>query len=422
MRRALFTLVEGASIALAGLRMNWVRSLLAILGVAVGVSVVVMVASLITGIRTSIVSGLEAAGPKNFIVMRFDFTAVRFGDDGNARAPWWNKPPLEPEEADALQLLPSVDEALFTFGFGVTVDFEGRRVGGVSSAAYSPGWPAYRPGEFVAGRNFVPIEVRESRPVVVFSEGLAEEVFGRRDPVGRRVGIGSPFRNTRQEFTVIGVYRPEPNPFEEGAAEWTVMPHTTAARRLKVTSTQAQILIVPEDSVSQARVMADVTAEMRRIRGLGPRDENTFALLRSDQIIEMFDRFTALFFAVMLGLSSAGLLVGGIGVIGIMLISVTERTREIGVRKALGATRQEILWQFLVEAATLTVTGGALGMLAGVLFAEGIERYTPVPATIPLWAIAAALAMATFTGMVFGMFPAQRAARLDPVDALRHEI
>jgi putative ABC transport system permease protein len=135
----------------------------------------------------------------------------------------------------------------------------------------------------------------------------------------------------------------------------------------------------------------------------------------------MFNQLTGVFFIVMLALSSVGLLVGGVGVIGIMLISVTERTREIGVRKAVGATRREILWQFLVEAGVLTFLGGAAGLLIGGLAAEAVEAATPIPASIPFWSVLAALGMALLTGMLFGLLPAARASRLDPVDALRYE-
>jgi putative ABC transport system permease protein len=157
------------------------------------------------------------------------------------------------------------------------------------------------------------------------------------------------------------------------------------------------------------------------MRGLRPKEPDRFALLSSAQIMSLFNRLTGVFFLVMLALSSAGLMVGGVGVIGIMLISVTERTREIGIRKAVGATRREILWQFLVEAAFMTVLGGAAGMLIGGGVAYGVAHFTPVPARIPLWSVGAALAMALVTGVIFGILPAYRAARLEPVAALRAE-
>jgi putative ABC transport system permease protein len=164
-----------------------------------------------------------------------------------------------------------------------------------------------------------------------------------------------------------------------------------------------------------------VISLLRTMRGLGPTEENNFAVLRSDQLIDLFNQLTSVFFMVMLALSSVGLMVGGVGVIGIMLISVTERTREIGIRKAVGATRREILWQFLVEAGVLTLLGGASGLLLGGLAAAGVESVTPIPAAIPIWSVAVALTMAVFTGMLFGLLPAVRASRLEPVDALRYE-
>ena len=169
------------------------------------------------------------------------------------------------------------------------------------------------------------------------------------------------------------------------------------------------------------RAQDEVIAALRGLRGLGPRDENNFALIASAQLLDLFDNLTRVIFLVMLALSSAGLLVGGVGVIGIMLISVTERTREIGVRKAVGATRREILWQFLVEASVLTALGAAMGMLAGWGLASAVAAWTPLPARIPVWAVGTALAMATLTGMLFGLLPAVRASRLDPVAALRYE-
>jgi putative ABC transport system permease protein len=168
-------------------------------------------------------------------------------------------------------------------------------------------------------------------------------------------------------------------------------------------------------------VRDQVISLLRTLRGLGPKEENNFAILRSDQLVDLFNQLTGVFFIVMLALSSVGLMVGGVGVIGIMLISVTERTREIGIRKAVGATRREILWQFLVEAAVLTLFGGAIGMILGASAAEGVEAATPIPAAIPLWSVAVALTMALLTGMLFGLLPAVRASRLEPVDALRYE-
>jgi len=250
---------------------------------------------------------------------------------------------------------------------------------------------------------------------------LADELFGDRDPIGRRIRVSAGRRGVSEAFTVVGVFEPEPNIFTAAIKNWAVFPYTSAMKRLKASNWQAQILIVPRDDVPQAEVIDQVVGAMRVARGLRPAEENNFAVLRSAQLLEQFDRLTGVFFLVMLALSSVGLMVGGIGVIGIMMISVTERTREIGVRKALGATRREILWQFLVEAAVLTLLGGALGMLIGWGVASFVRNFTPIPAAIPLWSVVAALAMAILTGMLFGLLPAHRASRLEPVAALRYE-
>lgn len=417
----LTSLHEGLLIAFDAMRANLLRSSLTILGVAVGVSVVVAIAALITGIRTSVMDAFEAGGPDNFAVMRFDITAVRFSDAGNRRPPWWNKPELLPAEAKVLERLPTIEAALFTFPFSIDMDYEGHTVRNIQTSGYSAGWPAFTPGDFVAGRDFTPAEVEQNRAVAVISGELATELFGARDPIGRRVRMLNRWRGTQEPFRVVGVFTPADNIFSGAFKHFAMIPHTAARRRLRERPDMAQIFIVPKDSVSIERAQDDVIAAMRGMRGLGPREENDFAMIASAQILDLFEQLTAVFFLVMMALSSTGLLVGGVGVIGIMLISVTERTREIGIRKAVGATRREILWQFLVEASAMTFVGALVGMLMGWGMASAVAAWTPLPARIPLWAIFTALAMATFTGMLFGLLPALRASRMDPVEALRHE-
>lgn len=414
-------LTEGLLIALDAINANKIRSLLTIVGVAVGVSVVVAIGAIMTGLRSEVMTAFEAAGPDNFVVTRFDFTAITV-DDGNNRPPWWGKPIIEPEEARALQGLPSVADALYDLNqFQVDLAYDGDPVEDVLSSGTSAGWSSYQTGDFVVGRDFTPAEVQQNRAVVIVTSSLAESLFGQRDPLGRRVRVSNPFRGTQESFTVIGVYEPEENIFSTAFRNWAVFPWTAAVRRLRQSKFQAQILIVPEEGPAGARAQDDVTAMMRGIRGLGPRDENDFNIMSSAQIADMFNQLTGIFFLVILLLASAGLLVGGVGVIGIMLISVTERTREIGVRKAIGATRREILWQFLVEASVLTIGGAALGLLIGWGAAQALAAVSPLPALVPAWAVAAALGMAAITGMLFGLLPAYRASRLQPVVALRFE-
>lgn len=415
-------LEEGVKIALDALHAHKLRSSLTILGVAIGVSVVVTMAAFITGIRTEILGAFEAAGPDNFGVMPFDFSQARLTSN---RPPWWGKPEISDEEIRRITNLPGVREAVVSFDFSTDLDFQGDRVTNVQSSGNTAGWPAYQAGDFVAGRNYLPSEVTQARPVTVISKGLAESLFGDTDPIGKRIRVRA--RNTiggaSEQFEVIGVYELEGNIFSQAVSHFAVFPWRAADKRLKARNrfTFINLWVVPDVGVASQDLQDQVIGTLRGLRGLRPWEDNDFAIVKSDQVVEIFNRLTGVFFAVMLGLSSVGLLVGGIGVVGIMMISVTERTREIGVRKAVGATRREILWQFLVEAAVLTSLGGIVGMLLGAGVAEGVARITPIPASIPLWSVAAALTMAIVTGMLFGLFPALRAARMSPVVALSHE-
>jgi putative ABC transport system permease protein len=200
-----------------------------------------------------------------------------------------------------------------------------------------------------------------------------------------------------------------------------VVPHSTFTKVADYEKGWLMFAVRPTETASVADAMDEVTAALRIKRGLKPSQDNNFAIVTQDKLLETFNNVTGAFFIVMIALSSVGLMVGGVGVVAIMMISVTERTREIGVRKALGATRREIMFQFLVEAATLTLVGCLIGMALGALIAFAIRSATPLQAAVPLNAVIAAVAASTVTGVLFGLYPANKASRMDPVEALRYE-
>jgi len=244
---------------------------------------------------------------------------------------------------------------------------------------------------------------------------MAKRLFNESDPLDKVISISNvPFR-------VIGVYHYEASFLAGGNRPRAIVPFETAFRSLNGSYNNIQIPVVPRDDVTQADVQDDVIALMRARHALRPSQDNNFAILTSDKLLETYNKVFGMFFLVMIVLSAIGLLVGGVGVIAIMMISVTERTREIGVRKALGATRGTILWQFLVEAVTLTAIGAMIGLIGGGIVSVIIKSATPIKAQIPPMAILASLGASAITGVLFGMLPAMKASKLDPVDALRYE-
>jgi putative ABC transport system permease protein len=229
-----------------------------------------------------------------------------------------------------------------------------------------------------------------------------------------------------RQFTVIGIYHPKAGFLKslEGKGPDTpraIIPLQAAVRTLDVWKGSLTLLVRPYATATQSEVMDEVMAAMRARRGLRPGMRSDFYLVEQDRIKETFDQLFGAIFAVGLALSAVALLVGGVGVVAIMMISVTERTREIGVRKALGATAGTIRWQFLVEAATLTSIGALIGLAIGAVLAWVIRSNSSIPASLPASIVATALAASALTGVAFGMLPAIRASRLDPVEALRHE-
>jgi putative ABC transport system permease protein len=253
--------------------------------------------------------------------------------------------------------------------------------------------------------------------VAVVDEAMARRLFGRVNPLGKTILVGG------RPMQVIGLYVPPENIFAPpGAGTGAVIPFKLLDAQYTIDRTNALwIPVKPRPGVSVAEAQEAVTIAMREHRRLRPAQRNNFDLVTADQILDVFNQLTGVFFVVMIVLASVALLVGGIGVMAIMMVSVTDRTREIGVRKALGATRADIAVQFLIEASTLTGIGGVIGIAVGLVAGQVVTWLLGIDATPPIGLTMIAVVVSVGIGVVFGVLPARRAAQLDPIEALRYE-
>lgn len=405
---------EGVVLALDAMRANKLRSLLTILGVVIGVTTVMAIASMVQGIRTQIFNAIEVAGPTAFYVVRF-FSQTPVNPD---RLPYEVRirPVLETSDAEAMQRLSQLAYASLWVQLFERVENGGERTQTVTVFGADDGFMNIQGGTLLRGRFFSRAELT-GEPVVVLENEIVQRLFGQVDPLGRYVRIGG------KSLRVIGVWEKPGNIFEPPTQQTAgVMPFECARQNFRYDNTNALFIAAkPRLGVSVDDAKDAVISALRRVRNLRPGMPDTFDLITQDQILAVVSNFTSYFFIAMVALSSVALLVGGIGVMAIMMVSVTDRTREIGLRKALGATRREILWQFLVEAATLTSIGGIIGIIMGLGAGELLKLGLRLESEVPLWSAALAAGVSIGIGLTFGLYPANRAARMDPVEALRHE-
>ena len=409
-----YSVFEGVMIAIDSLRANKVRAALTILGVAVGVFVVVLISGAIHGINASVAKDFEKAGPSTFFVSRFpiNFESCDGTDD---TCKWRSNPRISNQEVQTIAALPGIATVTARLNDQGPISYRQHTMPSPNITAYTANWTDVDGGDIDPGRTFTPNENAAGDRVALVNDKMATELFGDENPLGKQISIkGEPFE-------VIGVYHYVASFISGGNEARAIVPLETARRHLSSDPRWLQLTVKPRAGVERDDAIDEVTGALRVSRGLKPGLDNNFAVITQDKLFETYNKIFGMFFIVMIALSAVGTLVGGVGVIAIMMISVTERTREIGVRKALGATRSTILWQFLVEAVTLTGVGAFVGLFLGWLGTLGLRAATPIAASIPIWSIGVAVGASLITGILFGMLPALRASRLDPVAALRYE-
>jgi len=391
------------------------RSGLTVLGVVIGVSTVMAMATIVSGIRDQIVETIEIAGPTTFYVLRaFSQTPINPQD-----LPAWirNRPELKPEEAELIQKLPEIKYAAIWGQINNKVEFGGAHTGiGVVIGA-DDGYSEIYGGDLTQGRWFTHTEEVSGAALTVLSVDVATKLFGAIQPIDKVVRIGG------RPFKVIGIYQAAANIFQPpGQSTHAIIPYRAMDHQFYIDKTNAAFIPVkPRIGVTVTAAEEAVTIALREYRRLRPADHDSFDLITQDQILDAFKKITGVFFLVMVSLSSVALLVGGIGVMAVMMISVTDRTREIGIRKAVGATRRDILQQFLIEASALTGTGGLIGVVIGLLAGRLASLAMNVHGTTPVNLTLAAVAVSVGIGLIFGVLPARRAASLDPIESLRYE-
>lgn len=414
------SLYENFKMAIDTLKSHKLRSFLTILGVVVGVITVMLISSIISGIDTAFKKEIESFGTRSIFLYKFDIGVRTSAPTREERT----RKPLTMEDAEALRSLPTV-EAAVPF-LDVSNNFFGQKIlvtgknGKTSSAIQMngtlPDLEKSNTEVLVEGRWFTQSESDFKKDVCLIGDTVKETYFPFESPIGQTIEIGG------REFLIIGLLQKREQLFGGGGgnndqSNIIFMP-IGAALRLKPFADDIFILVVAREGLLEKA--KDEVADLLRIRrDVKYGEKNNFAMETAASILDQFRSISAATFAAMFAISSVGLMIGGIGVMNIMLVSVTERTREIGIRKAIGARQSDILLQFLIEAATLTGFGGLLGLLIGygLTFLVGLF----FPSYVPWWAPPMGFGASVLIGIIFGLWPAWKAARLDPIEALRYE-
>jgi len=405
------TLFEATAIALDAIWASKLRSFMTVLGNIVAVTSIIAVVSLIQGLNASVRQAiLNQAGADSFNIQQFPITR---SDEEFEKVR--NNPRITPQDARAIRRysLRAAAVMLDSTGRG-RVSYRDKSIDNTRIQGVTADFGSFSSFDAERGRLMSPIEVETSRPVAVLGWQTADRLFGSVDPLDKVIQVEG------VHFRVVGVSSKKGAFLGNSQDEFAVIPLGQfqmifgARRALSIT-------VKPRDMRDLQATMDDAIAALRIARRLRPRQPDNFGMYTSDTILDIYHSATNGIFAVLVGVVALSLVVGGIVIMNIMLMIVTERTREIGLRKALGARRSDILAQMLTESVVLSLLGGAVGTLLGVGIAYAVAGYTPIPSTVEPWSVAVGIGITALVGLFFGLYPAMRAARLEPIEALRRE-
>jgi putative ABC transport system permease protein len=403
--------LEAANIALQAIWSNKLRSLLTVLGNIVAVTSIIAVVSLVQGLNASVKDAIQSqVGADSFSVTR---NPVTFTHNDEMRTA--SNPRVTLEDAEALRSFGGhIKTVMAEAGAGAPAKYRSEALDNIRVRGVTKEYSLLSTTRIERGRPITPREFDDGRFVTILGWGAADRLFGVLDPIDKTITLAG------LHFAVVGVAEKKGAVFGQSQDEYAIVP-LAAFQKIFGSRQSLQLTVTPTDPSMTKTAMDDATAAMRIQRKLRPSEKDNFGVMSSDTFLDLYNQVTSGIFAILLGVVSLSLVVGGIVIMNIMLMVVTERTREIGLRKSLGARRRDVLWQILTESITLSTFGGIVGTGLGFLVANLISRVSPLPAIVEVWSVVLGIGMTAVVGLFFGLYPATRAAKLDPIEALRRE-
>ncbi len=404
---------ESLDLALGAIRSNKLRSFLTLLGIIIGVMTIIAMQSLITGLRKSMYDQLNILGTNVFSVQKYPAVGMGHG--------WWqkyrNRKNLTYEQAMAVR-----ERVTAARSVGVEVDSWGdeirykdkKTLGNVSVYGATPEFLDNDGYEISSGRFITEQDLQYNTNVAVIGLDVLNKLYGSENPLDTYIKIRG------ERFKVIGIFEKKGSIFGQSMDNLVVMPFFSF-EKVYGERRSASITVQAWDANSMIEAQEQAIGVLRAVRKVAPDKDNDFEIVTNNTLTEFFDNMTKYVRIVAIAIASISLLVAGVGIMNIMLVSVTERTKEIGIRKSIGAKRRDIMWQFLIEAIVLSEVGGLIGIAIGLGLGKLVQALSPIPAAVPVWTVFLGIIFCSVVGLIFGVYPATKAARLDPITALRYE-